>query len=98
MRCDFSVSIAAMPLLARHRAGAFASVIALVVLVLARTSASWQQPTSSSLPTPVAPSGISDEEVQKIICAQCHKPPAPEILPRSKWHHEIAKMMYLRDK
>ena len=44
------------------------------------------------------PSGISDEEVQKIVCSQCHKPPAPDVLPRGKWHDEIAKMMYLRDK
>ena len=24
--------------------------------------------------------------------------PTPDILPRNKWHHEIAKMIYLRDK
>jgi hypothetical protein len=87
-----------MRLLTRHHRGAFASIIAFVVLVLARPSASLQQPRPSNPPAPVVPSGIPDVEVQKIVCSQCHKPPTPDILPRSKWHHEIAKMMYLRDK
>jgi VCBS repeat protein len=39
-----------------------------------------------------------DEKAARAACTPCHKFPTPDILPRSKWHHEIAKMMYLRDK
>ena len=39
-----------------------------------------------------------DEKAARAGCTPCHKFPTPDILPRSKWHHEIAKMMFLRDK
>jgi hypothetical protein len=42
------------------------------------------------------PPGISDEQVHKVVCSTCHKAPAPDILPLSSWHHEVAKMMFLR--
>jgi hypothetical protein len=39
-----------------------------------------------------------DEKSARAACTPCHKFPTPDILPRSKWHHEIAKMMFLREK
>jgi len=39
-----------------------------------------------------------DEKAARAACTPCHKFPTPDILPRGKWHYEIAKMMYLRDK
>jgi hypothetical protein len=94
-----------MPLFARHGGGAFAGTLSLIatvaatgVLLVALPSTPLQQPIPPNPSDPVVPAGISDEDVQKIICIQCHKRPTPDILPRSKWHHEIAKMMFLRDK
>ncbi len=101
----FSVSIADMRFFERHGRGAYAwtlSIAAILgptgVLLIAHPSALFQQPSPANPPAAVVPSGIPDEAIQKIICTLCHKRPTPDILPRSTWHHEIAKMMYLREK
>jgi len=89
-----------MPLFGRQSGAVFTRALAITAtvatagtLLIARSPTPLQQ---QPIAPPPLPAGISDEEVHKIVCSQCHKRPMPDVLPRGKWHHEVAKMMFLR--
>ena len=83
-----------MPFSARRHAGAFVWTISLIATV----GATAVLLLASQEPTRPNPTPADDEKAARAACTPCHKFPTPDVLPRSKWHHEIAKMMFLRDK
>jgi VCBS repeat protein len=65
---------------------------AVLLITLDRNAASDVHSISRQAQSTVA----DDEKVAHAACTSCHKFPPPDILPRSSWHHEVAKMMFLR--
>jgi VCBS repeat protein len=68
---------------------------AALLITLDRSAARDLHPASRQNPSTTAATA-DDEKVARAVCASCHKFSPPDILPRSSWRHEVAKMMFLR--
>jgi hypothetical protein len=66
-------------------------LIALLIVVAAQGSQDGDPPHPPSATTP-GQSGPSGEQLARQVCVTCHKLPPPQVLTRSGWRDQIARM------
>ena len=79
---------------------ALAAALATAALVLV-SGADPRSDRSAVLASPAAPQAAADsvasEDDVRAQCGVCHAVPPPDVLPRSAWRENVARMMLIRD-
>src|SRR5215208_6746017 len=80
----------------RAAAASFTAAAALLSLVLA-FAVSHPTVAASGQTAPRTAEGAATEAEARVVCGACHLFPSPEILPRSAWRDEVARMTLIRE-
>jgi FG-GAP-like repeat len=61
------------------------------------SSSPWPFRLAVQPPAPAATQAADGEAAARVHCAKCHKFPPPDVLPRSNWRDEIARMFLIQN-